>query len=75
MVADVEAMFHQVRVKSSDCDSIRFLRADTPEENSKVETYQLLVHIIGATDSPYCANVAFKRTARDNSENYSAMTI
>ena len=39
IIADVEAMFHQVRVKPSDCDSLRFLWADTPEENSKVETY------------------------------------
>ena len=58
-----------------DFDSIRFLLADTPEDNSKVETYQILVPISGATDSPCCANFALKIVARDNSENYSAMAI
>ena len=51
------------------------LCADTPEENSKVETYQMLVHIFGSTDSPCCANFAFKTEARGNLENYSAMAI
>ena len=54
---------------------MRFLLADTPEDNSKVETYQILVPISGATDSPCCANFALKIVARDNSENYSAMAI
>ena len=75
IVAHVEAMFHQVMVKPSDCDSLGFHWVDTPEENSKVETYQMLVHIFGATDSPCCANFAVKTVARDNSENYSARTI
>ena len=35
MIADVEAMFHHVRVKPSDCDSLRFLWADTPEGKFK----------------------------------------
>ena len=75
IVADVEATFHQVRVKPSDCDSPRFLWADTPKGNSKIETYQVLVHIFGATDYPCCTNFAAKTVARDNLEKYSAMTI
>ena len=74
IVADVEVMFHLVRVKRSDSESLRFLRADTPEENSKIETYQMLVQIFGATDSPCCANFAVKAVARGNLEKYSAMT-
>ena len=35
----------------------------------------MLVHIFGSTDSPCCTNFDFKTVARDNSENYSAMTI
>ena len=75
IVTDVKAMFYQVRVKPSDCDSLWFLWADTPEENSKVGTYQMLVYIFGATDSPCCANFTVKTVARDNLEKYSAMTI
>ena len=35
----------------------------------------MLVHIFGSTDSPCCANFAFKTEARGNLENYSAMAI
>ena len=48
---------------------------DTPKENSEVEIHQLLIHIFGATDSPCCANFNVKTVGRDNSENYSAMTV
>ena len=61
-VADVEGIFHQVR-------------ADTTEKNSKEETYQRLVNIFVATVFPCCASFAIKTMAKDNSENYSAMTI
>ena len=55
-------------MKPSDCDSPRFLWADTPKGNSKTETYQMLVHIFGETDSLYCTNFAVKTVARDNLE-------
>ena len=42
---------------------------------SKVETYPMLVHIFGATDSSCCANVDVKTVARNNLEKYSVMTI
>ena len=69
IVTDDEAMFHQVMVKPSDCDSLQLLWVDTPDENSKVETYQMLVLIFGATGFPCCANFAVKTVARGNSEN------
>ena len=65
----MEAVFHQLRVKPSDRDALRFLWADSPfEDPTKIDTYQILVHIFGATDSPYCTNLAGKRVARDNKE-------
>ena len=35
----------------------------------------MLVHIFGAADPPRCANFAVKTVAKNNSENYSAITI
>ena len=65
----MEAVFHQLRVKPSDRDALRFLWADSPfEDPTKVDTYQMLVHIFGATDSSCCTNFAGKRVARDNKE-------
>ena len=51
LIADIEQMFHQVRVPAEDCDALRFLwwsenLSDEPEE------YQMQVHIFGATSSP-----------------------
>ena len=72
LVVDVEAMFHQVRVKPSDKDALRFLWVDSPfEDPTKIDTYQMLVHIFGATDSPRCANFAVKCVARDNKKRCS----
>ena len=62
-------MFHQVRVKPSDRDALWIPWADSPFKGpTKIDTYQMLVHIFGATDSPCCTNFAVKRVARDNKE-------
>ncbi|XP_064622140.1 uncharacterized protein LOC135484496 [Lineus longissimus] len=61
--ADIEAMFHQVRVPSHDADALRFLW--------KGDTFSMGVHIFGAKDSPTCANYALKRCAMDNIHKYS----
>ena len=58
-LGDGKAMFYQVKVKPSDRNALRFLWADSPfEDQAKMDTYQMLVHIFGATDSPCCANFA-----------------
>ena len=75
IVTDAEAMFLQDRVKPLDCGSLQFLWAERTEENSKVETYQILVHSFGATDSPCSANFDVKTVARGKLEKYSAVTI
>ena len=75
ITADIEAMFHQVRVRPKDADSLRFLWKEDMFSNDPPETFQMLVHIFGAKDSPTCCNYALKRTARDNSSSYEALTI
>ena len=69
LIADIEQMFHQVRVPAEDCDALRFLwwsgnLSDEPEE------YQMQVHIFGATSSPSCSNKALRQTADDNEDKY-----
>ena len=39
-IADVVAIFHQIRVKLSDCNSQRILWTDASKGNSNVETYR-----------------------------------
>ena len=75
LVGDGEAIFHQVRVKLSRKDAIWFLWADSHfKDPTKIDTYQTLVYIFGATDSPCCANFAVKCVARVNKERYSTVT-
>ena len=69
LIADIEAMFHQVRVTPDDCDALRFLWLDCDLEGPP-EEYKMLVHIFGAKVSPCCANRALKQTAEDNETKY-----
>ena len=76
LARDMEAMLDQMRVKTSDRDALRFLWADSPfKDPTKIDTYQMLVHIFGATDSPFCANFAVKCVARDYKERCSRIAI
>ena len=70
-MSDVEAMFHQVRVKPSDRDALRFLWCfhHPPEE------YRMNVHLFGSASSPSCANFALKKTAKDNALHFNDQVI
>ena len=75
LVADVEAMFHQVNVPEMDSDALRFPWKEDINEPGPPEVYKMLVHIFGAKDSPCCANYAVKRTARDNADSFSSQAV
>jgi hypothetical protein len=64
-MADVESMFHQVRVTSNDYDALRFLWWPQNDLNVEPQEFRMLVHLFGATSSPSCANFALRRTADD----------
>ena len=66
--ADIEGMFLQVGVLTSDQPSLRFLWRE--DSTTNVVVYQYTRHIFGAKDSPTCANYALQRTARDNAKFY-----
>ena len=76
LLADVEPMFHQVRVKKEDKSSLRFLWRSHTDPNQPVDTYQMQVHnIFGAKSSPCCTNFALRRTATDNVSSYENTVI
>ena len=74
IMADVEQMFHQVRVCEADRDSLRFLWRDLDETKTPSE-YQMAVHVFGAVDSPCCANYTLQRTTRDQQGTFSEDVI
>ena len=51
-------MYHQIKVKESDQDALRFVRRNTPEE--AIEDHKMTVHIVGKIDSPCIANWVIK---------------
>ena len=75
VAADVKDHFHRVRVSTEDADSLRFLWKDDIHSDDSPDTYQMLVHIFGAKDSPACANYGLKRIARDNASDYDGLTV
>ena len=74
-MSDIEAMFHQVHVRPSDRDALRFLWWPNGDLNSPPEEYQMNVHLFGSASSPSCANFALKKTASNNAQLFSDQTI
>ena len=68
LVADVEQMFHQVRVKEQDQAALSFLWRNM-DQGRAPDVYQMMVVIFGAKCSPTLANYALRRTADDNQED------
>ena len=65
LVADIAGMFHQIRVKPSRLNALRFLWWPSCNLDKTPQVFQMIVHIFGATSSPACASFRLKQTAID----------
>ena len=70
LMADIKAMFYQVRVPKADRDLLRFLWWPGGDLERPMEEYRMNVHLFGATSSPSCANFALQRTATEAESKY-----
>ncbi|KAK2920518.1 hypothetical protein Q8A73_000003, partial [Channa argus] len=75
IVADVEAMFHQVKVSSADADLLSFLWWPDGDVSRPMAEYRMEVHLFGATSSSSCASYALRRCAEDNTHLFDDCTI
>lgn len=75
VTADVEAMYHQVRVPEEDTDLLRFLWWPEGDITKDLKEYKMVVHPFGATSSPSCATFALRQTAEDNQSKSSPETV
>ncbi len=64
-MADIEAMYHQVKVPSEQQDQLRFLWWPKGDLNAEPEEYAMTLHAFGAISSPSCANFALRQSAID----------
>ena len=74
-MADIEAIFYQIRVPDHDSSFLHFLWWDDGNMAREVQDYQMLVHLFGAISSPVCANFALRRTAEDNKSYFPTEVI
>ena len=75
LVADVEAMYHQVLIDPKDEPYLRFLWWPGGDTSLPPAHYNMKVHVFGATSSPACALYALKETARDHAASYSKEAV
>lgn len=68
VMADVEAMFHQVKGSNEDKDLLRFLWWPGDNYEQDLVEHKLLVHIFGATSLPRVASFALHKCATDFAE-------
>ena len=65
-MCDLEAMFHQFKVKEEDRDNLRFYWWENGNITKTPVQYRMTVHLFGAASSPGCSNFGLKKTATDN---------
>ena len=75
VMADVESMFHQVKVPPEDADLLRFLWWPDGDVSQELQEYRMEVHLFGATSSPSCASYALRRCAEDNKNSFDAAVV
>lgn len=70
VMADIKAMYHQVRVAKQDVDFLRFLWWPGGDLTQPLTEYRMTVHLFGAISSPSCASFALRKTAEDHRADF-----
>lgn len=65
IMADIEAMFYQVRIPESQRSFFRFFWWEDGNLEKEPTEYEMCVHLFGAVSSGGCANYALRQTADD----------
>ena len=74
IMADIEAMFHQVFVDPPYRDLLRFLWWPNGDMRQPPATFKMTVHLFGGTWSPSACTYALRKTIQDHGQGFSALT-
>ena len=69
-MADIEAMFYQVKVPKNQRGFFQFLWWEDGDTSRPFERYEMCVHVFGATSSPSCSNYALKASAKEGKAKF-----
>ena len=69
LMADIEAMFYQVKVPPAERDSLRFLWWPDGNLQAAPKIYRMCVHLFGGSWSPSVCSYALRQTALDTHED------
>ncbi|XP_069105811.1 uncharacterized protein [Argopecten irradians] len=75
LMADIEAMFYQVKVPPQDRDVLRFLWWQNGDLTQEPTVYRMTVHPFGGVWSPSCTNFALRHTAEANAASFDPETV
>lgn len=75
LMADVEAMFHQVHVSVDDRDFLRFLWWPNGDLHVEPETYRMTVHLFGGIWCPSCCSYVMRHGAEERRMAYDEKVI
>ena len=75
LIADIEGMFHQVKVVESDRDFLRYIWWQDDNYSHDPSVYRMTSHLFGGTWNPSCCSFALHRTATNNQLHHDAETV
>lgn len=75
LMADIQGMFHQVKVAREDVNFLRFLWWPDGDLSQRLSEHRMTVHLFGAVSSPSCATFALLKTANDHQSEYPSEVI
>ena len=73
-MADIEAMFCQVKVSPMHRDVLKFLWWKDDDYNQPAEEYRMSVHPFGAKSSPSCAGFCLRKTADEYESEFDSLS-
>lgn len=70
LIADITAMFHQVKTPTEDQESLRFLWWTDGDLTKEPTDYCMTRHVFGLRSSPSCAAFALRQTVLDHGREF-----